>query len=306
MKKLTKIIVLALCTLLALAPVGLGLKVVQPTADFYVADYANVLTDPTKTYIVGKNDALFDHCGAQIVVVTVDFLDGATSEDYAYALFNEWGIGDAEKNNGVLLLLAIGDQKYWAVTGQGLERQLTAGDLDLILYDHLEADFDAGDYDSAVLATFDALYSEVTDIYGTPAAGSSSQPYYDPDGYVYEEPRRSSGFGRFLIILLVIVVLVLVFSGPATPVTRRSYYVSPSPWRIHRPHIHIHTAPRPRPPHSGFGPRPGSRFSSRPSSRSSFGSSSRSSFGGSRSSFGGSRPRSGGGGRSRGGGAGRR
>ena len=72
---------------------------------FYAGDFANVLDKETEDYIIEKNGTLENFCGAQIVVVTTDFLDGMNIEDYAYKLFNDWEIGDKNKNNGILLLL---------------------------------------------------------------------------------------------------------------------------------------------------------------------------------------------------------
>ena len=97
--------------------------VVDAPSAGYVGDYANVLTDETEQYIIEQSAKLDQATGAQIVVVTVDFLDGMTAEEYAYTIFNEWGIGDAEKDNGLLLLLAIGEEDYWAMQGKGLQKE---------------------------------------------------------------------------------------------------------------------------------------------------------------------------------------
>ena len=106
-------------------PQEVSAKVVEPTAEFYVADYANVISDDTTKYIIEINDNLYEKTGAQIVVVTVDFLDGMDIENYAYTLFNEWGIGSSTYNNGVLILLVIGEDNYWMSCGSGLESELT-------------------------------------------------------------------------------------------------------------------------------------------------------------------------------------
>ena len=60
---------------------------------FYAADFANVLEQETEDYITEQNGVLENACGAQIVVVTTDFLDGMDIEDYAYTIFNNWKIG---------------------------------------------------------------------------------------------------------------------------------------------------------------------------------------------------------------------
>ena len=71
----------------------------------YVLDEAGVLSEETEQEIISKNADLFQKTGAQIVVVAVDFLDGEEIGDYANYLFNYWGIGSVERNNGLLLLM---------------------------------------------------------------------------------------------------------------------------------------------------------------------------------------------------------
>ncbi len=118
--------------------------IVEPSSQFYITDEAGVISGSTEQYIVEKNGQLEDLCGGQIVVVVVDFLDGMDIEDYAYKIFNDWKIGDDDENNGILLLLTIGEENYWCMQGKGLENSITAGDLDEILWYYLEDDFAVG------------------------------------------------------------------------------------------------------------------------------------------------------------------
>ena len=150
----TLVLALALCVLpLAAAP-----DVPDPTADFYVGDFANVLSSDLEQYIIEQNQSLSASTGAQIVVVTVDFLDGYDIADYAVTLFNDWGIGSAEENNGYLILLAISDENYYSVPGQGTRRDVfTGGTIDDLQWNYLEEDFAAGDYDAGVRSYFDAV-----------------------------------------------------------------------------------------------------------------------------------------------------
>lgn len=116
----------------------------------YVYDGANVLSSSTESYIERTGSALAEACGAEVVVATVDFTDGEDIADYAYDLFNKWGIGDKKANNGLLILLSIGAEDYYAEPGVGLTDVFTGGVLDAMLYDYLEDDFAAKDYDSGV------------------------------------------------------------------------------------------------------------------------------------------------------------
>jgi uncharacterized protein len=133
----------------------------QPTDVFYVNDYADVINEDVEEDIITYGGRLEEQTGAQVVVVTVDFTDGETLENYALELFNEWGIGSGEKNNGVLILLSIGDDDYWVMQGEGLEDTLTSGKISGILQEYLEPDFAAKDYSAGVEKTYEAFIREL-------------------------------------------------------------------------------------------------------------------------------------------------
>lgn len=239
--KRKKVLLAALLTvLLAVFPAlacAAAVSVPEPTESFYVADYASVLAGDTKQDIIQKNAELYEKTGGQIVVATVDFLDGAEIEDYCYAMFNEWGIGSGDKNNGVLLLLAIGEDNYYAVQGSGLESALSSGTLGDILYDNLEDDFAAQNYDGGVQKTFAALLSWYEQYYGVAVGGAGipeGTPDYDGGGdYARDTPgdgntyvperypeRRSANMFPAVFLLVVVIVIVSAVRGAG----RRRYY----------------------------------------------------------------------------------
>ena len=280
------ILVLAASPLAATAALG---GVIGQSDSFYVADYADVITADTEQYIIEKNADLEQLCGGQIVVAAVDFLDGMDIEDYAYKLFSDWEIGDADKKNGVLLLLAIGEENYWCMQGRGLENKLTSGDIDDILWDYLEEDFAEGDYDAGVRSVFDALYERVSDIYGVSGQNSGTSGAKNNESGYTAAADSFKKILKFVIIITLIIVVLFVISASSNGKRRK-------------PVVFIPTSRPSRPPRTsrttGGGIRPARP--SRPSS-------SRSSFsGGSRSSSRGGGMGRGGGGSSRGGGAGRR
>ena len=122
-------------------------SIVQKTDAFYVADYADVLSDETEQYIIEVNAALERNCkGAQIVVVTINFLNDLDSEQYAYQVMNQWGVGDSNENNGAVLLLVPGEGKFWLTTGYGIETYFTSRVLNQILDDDFAADFDLSEF----------------------------------------------------------------------------------------------------------------------------------------------------------------
>lgn len=309
----------------------------------YVYDHAGVLTDDTMEHIDAVNESLFAQTGAQILIVTVDSTEGVNIVDYATKLGNQYGVGSAERNNGLVIVLALEDYTpsglkgdYGVSGGDGLYAY--GEELTDLLYATMETDFAAGRYDDGVRETFDAYIDWFADFYGvTIRAGyvPAVQETYSTGNYYTQTtgtvaPAAGSVF--FSIVMLVIVLLILwvildrirynryrrryLMPGMGIP-TRRYYPIFWGRPRRRRPPPPPRRNPPPRnnrPPRGGgfgggsFGGFGGSRGGSSHSSRGSFGGGSfGSGFGGSRggSSFGGRSSRGGfGGGGSFGGGFG--
>lgn len=88
----------------------------------YVYDNAGVLTDEIMSHIDAMNVSLFAQTGAQILVETVDTTGDKTMEEYAIDLGNAYHVGDAERNNGLVILLALDN-----IAQNGLVRGLLGG-----------------------------------------------------------------------------------------------------------------------------------------------------------------------------------
>src|SRR6478672_5253052 len=95
------------------------LRSLQPSAD--VNDFAGVLKPAEREALEQRCKALREKTGAQLAVVTLKSLEGGQIDDFAVKLFKRWGIGDKEKKNGILLLVAIQDRKARIEVGYGLE-----------------------------------------------------------------------------------------------------------------------------------------------------------------------------------------
>lgn len=297
---------------LFIAPLSIqAYTIPDPSDDLYVSDYANVIDSDVEQNIIDTNINLEETNGVQIAVVTVDFLDGADIEDYAYELFNQWGIGSAESDNGVLLLLAIAEENYYCLAGTGLSNVLSSGRIKLLLNEYLEPDFASGDYSAGVSKTFNAIYDIVKDTNGTVIIHDSG----DYDNKTTMKLNEQQSYILSICVLFGILFFILIcITALARPRSyrRRSWmrgYFGP-PIIIHDHHDRYDRGPRP--PRGGFNsynsPSSFGGGSSRGggagrSSSSSSRSRSSSSFGGGRSSGSG---RSFGGGSSRGGGAGRK
>ncbi|MCR4665735.1 MAG: TPM domain-containing protein [Desulfovibrio sp.] len=136
-----------------------------PAVDIYLAEYVQMVNAEDRQQILDIGKDLDKRFGAQIVVVAVNTLDGADIETYANTLFRSWGIGSAEKNNGVLLLIAKDDRKFRIEVGYGLEGAITDGYAGEVL-DAMKPKFRDGDYSEGILTAYKKLASKVYEEYG--------------------------------------------------------------------------------------------------------------------------------------------
>ena len=155
-----KIIKLNIFILLLIFPLMVE-AIIKPNNSFYVNDSANILLNKTEEYIIKNSQFLYRNNGSQIVVVTINSLDNMTLEEYANTLFNEWGIGNKNKNNGVLILLVLEERKSRIEIGNGLEKiftnEKTSEYQDKYLIPYLNRD----KYDEGILAIYNVFYNEI-------------------------------------------------------------------------------------------------------------------------------------------------
>ncbi len=311
-KKLLPALALFLALLVSLAPSASAL--VEQSESFYVADYANVLSDSVEQTIVDCNGQLESLCdGAQIVVVTVDYLDGMYADDYAYELFNDWGVGSAEKNNGMLLLLGVQEGKAWLAYGLGLD--LDSSWADEMLERYFWDAFDRGDYEGAVNDLFTGLVGWYEQSYNADLTGASISAGRGPAYNTAPAAEEGHSLGLISVIIVIVVLLILfsVIRSLFRPLSwfRPRYRRAPPPPPPPYGGPYRRRQPPPPPPYGGAPRRPSapprsSRPPSRPSTppRSGLGGSGRGGRPG--GSSGGFRPSGRGGGGFSGGGGGRR
>lgn len=170
LNNIKKIIILSIVVLLIFSSNAIG--IVRPTSKFYVNDYAGVLSTETEEYIVQTNIDLEQKTGAQIVVVTIDSLEGQTIEEYATQLFRNFGIGNKSKNNGVLLLCSTVDRMFRIEVGYGLEGRLTDGKTGRIQDEYIIPYLKNNNYDEGIKNGFSAVLQEVATEYGVIISGA--------------------------------------------------------------------------------------------------------------------------------------
>ena len=132
-----------------------------PTLTGRVVDAANIIPDDVEAELSAKLEALEAQSQRQLVVVTVPSLGGYEISDYGYQLGREWGVGDAERNDGALLIVAPNERKVRIEVGYGMEPIITDGLSFLIINNEILPRFKAGDMAGGIVAGTDALIHQM-------------------------------------------------------------------------------------------------------------------------------------------------
>ncbi|MGB3722796.1 MAG: TPM domain-containing protein [Pacificimonas sp.] len=163
-----------------------------------VVDTANVLSPQVEIDLTAQLEALEDRTRRQVVVATIPSLEGYDIADYGYRLGRAWGIGDADRDDGALLLVAPNDRKVRIEVGYGLEGVLPDGYAFLIVNREILPRFRDGDLEGGVRAGVDAIGNQLA----LPAEEAAANLR------AAEDARQSEGDGGFpwgLIWILLII-----------------------------------------------------------------------------------------------------
>lgn len=151
---MTSVVFVALCLFASLA-----FAFDFPELTGRVVDQAGVMSPDSKTDIEAKSKTLEDKSGIQLVVATVKSLQGSDIETYANQLFRFWKLGEAKKNNGVLLLVAPNERKVRIEVGYGLEGTLTDALSSVIISSAIIPRFKNKDFSGGIERGVDGIIS---------------------------------------------------------------------------------------------------------------------------------------------------
>ena len=124
---------------------------------------ADLLTPAEEAALTGRLAALERQTSDQLVIVTTPSLEGETIEAYGQRLGNGWGIGRAERNNGVLLIVVPTERQTRIEVGRGLEGTLTNARAAEIIQRELLPHFAAGRWNAGLEAGTSAIIAVLTE-----------------------------------------------------------------------------------------------------------------------------------------------
>ena len=170
-----------------------------------VVDQANLLTPAQEAELTAKSDALEKRTGRQFVVATVPSLEGRPIEDYGYRLGREWGIGNEQKDDGVILLVAPQERKVRIETGYGARVFLTDAVSSIIIRENILPRFKAGDIAGGIAAGADEIVTTME----LPEAEAVKRAQ---EIGAKEAKRRDRDVNPIPVIFIVIVFFVIIGS----------------------------------------------------------------------------------------------
>ena len=171
----------------------------RPAPARLMTDLAGMLGRSAVDEIESQLVLLWQDTGVQFAVVTVPDLRGDTIENYSVRLFEAWGIGEAGKDNGLLLLIAAEEREMKFETGYGLEGELPDSFLGRVIDQALVPKFKAGDPAAGIRASIKMVSDRLKGRAG--------------EGPGTEESSESIGEIAAVIVFLIIVMSIIAISS---------------------------------------------------------------------------------------------
>ncbi|GAA3586988.1 TPM domain-containing protein [Flavivirga amylovorans] len=168
----------------------------KPEFQTSIYDYANLLSTSQKKSLEQKLIKYSDTTSTQIVIAIISTTKGENIGLLAPRWGHEWGIGQAEEDNGVFVLLAKDDRKIWISPGYGVEHKLTAGITGELIRNIIIPEFKRGDYYSGLNKGADAIFQVLNGEYKGTRKKSSESGF--PVGFI------------FILIFIFIIILISI------------------------------------------------------------------------------------------------
>lgn len=195
---------LALVVLLLAAPV-FGQVKVPDKPRYYVEDLANVIDASHEQRLNGILQELEQKAGAQYIILTVDTTGGVPIAQFSVELaHNKWTLGQKDKDNGMLFVLAAADRKYWFTPGRGLEGFLTDNYVGRLGREVLVPYLKRNQYGEGIYLANLLMIQRIADGAGVTLTGMPNLPRYRQPA---QRSRRLPGCSSLFFLLLMMLFI---------------------------------------------------------------------------------------------------
>lgn len=188
-----------------------------PAAVGYVNDFAGVISAGNVSNLESYLKELDKKTGAEIAVVTISSLKGASIEDVSLEIGRKWGVGKKGKDNGIVILVATGDKKMRIEVGYGLEGIIPDGKAGRIRDDYMIPYFKQGDMEKGIINGTMAVASVVAKSYQVEMPAEFNSISNLSSDYPMSVPQSGSGKSSppdiFIFLIFIILFIVLPRRG---------------------------------------------------------------------------------------------
>lgn len=169
----------------------------------WIVDSAQIIKDETEYALEEKIENLNKKTGQQISVLTIESLeqnaDGSTIEEYSSKVFEKWGLGQKDKDNGVLIIVAVKERQVRIETGYGLEEVLTDTKCGLIIRKKIIPHFRENNYSDGINEGVDTIISLISG---------------DENTVKELEETKKTGFADLIpLFMWIVFILIIVLSN---------------------------------------------------------------------------------------------
>ena len=193
---------LAVCVLTGAADIP------NPTNEFFVNDFANVINDADEREIMQSAVSLYNATKAQVVVVTVDSLEGEEVNTYALNLGEKWGVGEKETDTGVVLLLSVSERKVTIQVGYGLEGAINDAKAGRLLDTYGVPYFKSDDFSTGLKGVQKAIINEVYAEFGL-------EENIEGNYYGDEEEEEMTIFDVICFVIALAIIIFVLIKNPS-------------------------------------------------------------------------------------------
>ena len=200
MKNVLKTIIAFLLVFSMFIPINIQ---ASPTSDMLVTDKTKTLKSDDEKKIESALYQIYEQSGIEYAVMIIDSLKGDSIENVANEQFRKLGLGNSDKNNGLLILISMEDHKFRMEVGYGLEGVITDTKAKEIIY-CMTNYFRQDDYTDGILASI----TKTVDILNDSGEYNISQDEnYIPVSSASKE--INNNLATFIIIVLFIILVII-------------------------------------------------------------------------------------------------
>jgi len=173
-------------------------QVIPPSGE-WVTDRAGLLSQGEIQSLSASLAGHERNSSTQIVIVILPDLGGMSASSYAFELGDSWGVGQKGEDNGIVLLVSVGDREVFIATGYGVEGSVPDVIAGRIIREIITPNFRQGRY-------FDGLQTAVDALIEATGGGTPSQLAQSP---VASDPVKRLIFALFVTLIIFIIIRVI-------------------------------------------------------------------------------------------------